>query len=663
VTNLEAFNSSLKNLREAFHKSGRFNDSNAKLDEISKLLAIQLHDMTYNTKGDGIPKLLAEYARHEIRLVPELKKRFKSISTDPIFITSDGQNIFGTHSALELDDLDNGFAFDLLDLIVKSFQSIKSKGGKFDFLNEAFGHFVRDNFRSNIEDAQYMTPQEVVELMCDIAYAEVFAEQPSREITVCDPCCGVGSFITTFYRKVKEHNHKSKVHLVGQDKVPRMVRFTKLNLNSFHSSSHDVFSGNSIVGESLLNKFQNKVDLILTNPPFGARFTGKELANEPKSKYPLLNDLFNTTLNFSSEVLFIDRCISLLSEGGQMLAVVPDSVISSKGVAESLRHRILTSEYLQLLSIIELPTVAFAQAGTRTKTCILHFRKGKIKSTRAVFIGKSNEIGFDVSTRKGVNIKVLQGRNDLPDMYLNYLKSKKYASVEHHKIVGRSPSSVLISSGLLKKNPWTPNHYEAAKFEVVDTFSKHSNFEMVPLFEIAESIVDVRRKDKRDVNSKCISVLHIVNGDLLDYHELLKYAPKYPGIVCKPGDLLFSKINPRIPRAIVVPDLGISLTCSTEFEILRAKKGYSNYDLKMFLLLPSVQVQINHLTSGTSSSHNRIKTHELMNVQIPMPKKNGKLWKEFNKMLKESNNIYKNAISLNISKVKLSQSISELVGI
>lgn len=661
MNSLQIFNSSLKNLRDAFHKSGRFNDSNAKLDEISKLLAIQLYDMTYHEKANGIAELLTAYKTRNLKLVSELKKKFKVISKDAIFFTTDGQNIFGSNPTIDLDDIDNEFAFNLLDLIVKSFDSIQNKGDRFDFLNEAFGHFVRDNFRSNIEDAQYMTPQEVVDLVCEIAYLEIFGDNPSKEITVCDPCCGVGSFISTFYRKVREEKNAATVHLVGQDKVPRMVRFTKLNLNLFHATSHHVFSGNSLIGKTFLDGFQNKVDLVLTNPPFGARFTGKELVGEPPSKYPLLNDLFDSSLNFSSEILFIDRCAGLLKDGGHLLAVVPDSVISSKGVPESLRQRIVSSENLQLLSVIELPSIAFAQAGTRTKTSILHFRKSKTRSLRPVFMGKSNDIGFDVNSRKGVNIKVSQGKNDLPELFASYGEGKKYTSVDHHRIISKIPSAVLIDANLLQNNPWTPNHYEAAKFDVVDSLKKQSDVELVPLHEIAESVTDLRRKENRQQNSRCISVLHVVNGDLLDYHELLHYDPKYPGVVCRPGDLLFSKINPQIVRVLVVPDLGIPLTCSSEFEILKAKEGYSTYDLKLFLLLPSVRVQINHLTSGTSSSHNRIRTNELMNVQIPLPKKDSKLAEEFNKLLSEAKEVYQNAVLLNINKIKLNQSLSGLV--
>ena len=78
-------------------------------------------------------------------------------------------------------------------------------------------------------------------------------------------------------------------------------------------------------------------------------------------------------------------------------------------------------------------------------------------------------------------------------------------------------------------------------------------------------------------------------------------------------------IIPRIPRVLVVPDLGRELLCSSEFEVLVPKKGVSPYALAYVLLTPFVQEQIQSLTSGTSESHSRIKAEKLYEVVIPWP--------------------------------------------
>ena len=71
---------------------------------------------------------------------------------------------------------------------------------------------------------------------------------------------------------------------------------------------------------------------------------------------------------------------------------------------------------------------------------------------------------------------------------------------------------------------------------------------------------------------------------------------------------------------LVVPELGQNTACSTEFEVMRPKEGIDPYMLAYLLLSHPVQVQIQSLTSGTFASHNRIKTKDLAQVELPIPR-------------------------------------------
>ncbi|MBN2520734.1 MAG: N-6 DNA methylase, partial [Bacteroidales bacterium] len=509
----------------------------------------------------------------------------------------------------------------------------------------------------------YMTPLEVVELMSDIAIKNIKNNKlnVTKEFIVCDPSCGVGSFLTEFYYRnnIEKFIDSNNLKLIGQDKVPRMVRLTSLNLMLFNSKNNNVYSGNSLIGESFLNKINGKVDLILTNPPFGAKFTRADLFREGKEKFPLLFDLFDKVSSINSEILFIDRCISLLKEGGELLAIVPDSVISSQGLADTLRYRILNHKKLSIKSIIELPVETFAQAGTRTKTSILHLKKEDKESNNKIFIAKSNCVGFDVSTRKGATIKVNKGINDLPKIVKLYDEYFKENEFEEFIIVNEDPSISIIKNNFLRENSWTPNHYSSKRLKIINGyFNKNLDFELIQLMELVAFDTVNRRKEPIHNNSKCISVLHIFNGDVIDYEEMMNYSPKYPGIVCLPDDLLFSKINPRIPRILVIPDFEFPLTCSTEFEIINSKTEISNYGIKLLLMLPTVQSQIQSMTSGTSSSHNRIKTKDLANVLIPYPKKGTRLFNVFMKQLDLYEKKIKTFNKLSFERLKIKESIT-----
>lgn len=667
MNKLEAFYNTLNDIRGLFHKFGKLNDSNAKLDEISKLLAIYIHDL--QEKKGALRRLQEGYLKDKnFPIVEQLNALFaESIHQNEWFRTADGKSIFSENERLNIDFEDKAFAFNLLELIDNSFGVSNGNVSEFDLINEAFGHFVRANFRNHIEDAQYMTPLEVVDFICEIALSRMASELKKKGLPfkVCDPCSGVGTFLATFYNKYLEKEPgNGDIEIIAQDKVPRMVRLTKLNLALFKSANDKVFLGNSIIGDSPIDKYAGQIDLILTNPPFGAKFTREELIGQAPGKYPLLHDYFKRSSNINSEILFIDKCISLLKDGGELFAVVPDSVISSNGVSNVLRHRIFYSNSLKIKSIIELPTVAFAQAGTRTKTSILHLKKDCSKQLKPVFVAKSKNLGFEVSTKKGATVKVSQGENDLPKLVDGYKKvlGWRASDIEDHEILLAEPSAVLINYSMLEDNQWTPNHFSSQRFLAIDNLKKlHSEIELVLLKKLVNFITKKRRKERLEEDAKCISVLHIVNEDVLDYESLLAYKPKYPGIKCFPGDLIFSKINPRIPRSIVVPQLEYPLSCSSEFEIIQTKGALSNYGIKFLLSLPIVQTQIKHLTSGTSSSHNRIKTAELENILMPVPKKGTKTETAFLSLMAEYEKRIALFNDLSIEKSKMKKDLSKLL--
>jgi len=674
MTSSKVFYNEISQLRDLFHKYGRFDDSNSKLDEISKYISIYIYQLQNNVNGkNNFKKLVASYEKDKsFKLVPILKELFEEVSLSKDFLNADKTSIFGNSPALNIEDEDNNFAYHLVKLVVNSIESIKEKDEKeynFDLLNESFGHFVRDNFRNHIEDAQYMTPSEAVELMCNIALNDLEKEDKTKRIQdfiVCDPCCGVGSFISTFYKKNRENNviDSSKMQVVGQDKVARMVRLAKINMLLFNNHNHLITNGNSLAGESALDNYKGKVDLILTNPPFGAKFSSEELRPNAKNNYPLLHDLIlkNDSI-FSSEILFVDKCISLLKPNGKLLAVLPDSVISSAGLNSTLRHRLINTKGIKIRGIIELPAVTFAQAGTRTKTSILYLEKtSEVQNKNYIFVAQSEQIGFEVSTKKGATVKVESGENDLLKIFESYQNNSYTANGVEQKVLCESPSCVLVKPELLHQKSWTASHYNAKKLIAVKKFKKScGDVELVKLNEIVDFMTNARKKEYIPNGSKCISILHILNDDNLNYEELLKYNPKYQGAVCKPGDLLFSKINPRILRVLVVPDLGLNLTCSSEFEIMNSIIDITNYGIKLLLMLPSVQTQINYLTSGTSSSHNRIKSIHLGEVQIPIPRKNTKLYDELLFKAKEYERRNKKMNELRLEMSGLKNEVFEMV--
>lgn len=683
------FNYSLRELKEEFHKTGRYDDANTKLDEILKLLVVKYFDLKNNIDSLSINYLEnIAYTNFGDKksIAKALQFVFSKVAQDKIFLNRDGSNIFGSNPHLNIQASDDGFAIKILK-VINSIESsnLDTKNKDFDILNEAFGHFVRDNFRNHKEDAQYMTPSEVVNAAIEIAFKDILKDKESLKNTlsvkkdsfiVLDPTCGVGSFLLYAYKKmvgvVNSLNVKSKDYLieikrnsafVGQDKVDRMVRMSKINYLLSGLNPILIEQGNSIIGDSVIDKYIGKVDLILTNPPFGAEFNVEEIIKQG-DKYEFLKDIkkYSNVKTLYSELIMLDRCLKLLKPGGRLLIIVPDGIVSSKGMNEVYRD-ILSTRYI-LKAVIDLPSVTFAQAGTRTRCSILYIQKpyeSKFEQD-GIFMAAANDIGFEVKEKVGTATKIYSGTNELEKIVELYNPDKQSNSIN---VLSAKPSVVIYPFNQIINGKWNANFYNASRLDTISKFQNVNNdeFEILPLKQIAEFRTKNRKKKMVTETVKHISILHINEDSTIKLEEVMQYNPISPGRECFPGDILFSKINPRIPRITVVPGVQINLTCSSEFEIIKPYQDEYTYLLKTFLLTDIVLKQVVSLTSGTSSSHNRIKDTELMDIKIPWPKKGTESEKKLLEIAKNIKEYEERKYSANRNIKSLYEDLYSWVGI
>ena len=610
----------LTELRENFHRSGRLDDSNAKLDEVAKIFATYL---AY--KAGQIP---AFPVGASVDVLSDLRDAFQETAKLPQYRSTNGGTIFGTNPDLAIQPGDEDTALLMVGLVRQGIDlafSFRDGGTPFDVLNEAFGHFIRDNFRGNIEDAQYMTPPEVTDFVAHLALHEVgrgglFDENLQTPVNIVDPACGVGSFLASIYELARKNPliGAERLRLFGQDKVERMVRLATINLELFEVPEYLITLGNSLEIGSSLDFLNGGVDLIVTNPPFGARFSSDYIRDSCGENTPFFHSLRRTSRSVSSEYLFVDRGLRLLRDGGHMFIVVPDNLISAKGFPAMLRQHIALTATLR--SIVELPPVTFAQAGTRTKTSVLHIQKGRSKRQQSVFLATAKKIGFTVSSKKGVHIKAYDAQNDLPDIRQKYTAFTEDVAGDRRRVLSTAPVCLTVPESDMHRGSWTPSHQGAATSEMVSRVLEDESFQMVPLREVATFWSSSRKPERGTGESAFISVRHIFGEGLLNVEAALNYSPKTPGFPIVPGELLVSRINPQIPRICVVPDLGVKLLCSSEFEVVHSNSDMSIYLLAYLLHTKIVQSQIHSLTSGTSASHNRIRTSDLQEVLVPIIK-------------------------------------------
>ncbi len=429
----------------------------AAFDEISKILFIKIRYERNNT-GTQI------FSKEEFKKLKTAYEAVQSCDSRPFY-----QQLFeNTKEDFTKDDLFE--PNDTIKIKEASFEAIVEKLQVYNLSNTAddvkgiaFEKFLGRTFRGEL--GQFFTPRTIVNFIIDIL-------DPQEGEIICDPCCGSGGFLIRAFEYIREkiendiqlaknhlkdqflgkdfesmpdkqkekiseqlasylsrlnteldtQNGGSRVYnlshncIFGTDANPRMARTAKMNM-IMHGDGH----GGVHHHDGLLNVngiFENRFDVILTNPPFGSRVEKSLLitdadrfADQEKIKYyidlygnnyvdamkqitdhigtPVL-DLYEAgKLSGLTEVLFIERCIRLLKPGGRMGIVLPEGVLNNTNL-QTVRE--LFEGMAKIVLITSIPQDVFMASGATVKPSLLFFKKftaeeraqfDKIKQTAA----------------------------------------------------------------------------------------------------------------------------------------------------------------------------------------------------------------------------------------------------------------------------------------
>ena len=306
----------------------------AAFDEISKVLFIKIRYERQSDEGQIFSKerFVANRKSYE-----DLNKEMGISNATPFY-----QNLF-ERTKLEFAN-DNLFEVnDTIRIKEASFESIVKELEVYnlsrtadDVKGIAFEKFLGKTFRGEL--GQFFTPRTVVDFMVELL-------DPEEGEVICDPCCGSGGFLIKAFEYVREkiENNIQKVKeqikaelldeeyensteadksiieelfsqyinvlnmeldtncesrlkdlsrncIFGTDANPRMARTAKMNM-IMHGDGHSGVHHH----DGLLNVngiFENRFDVILTNPPFGSRV--EKSAHLQSSVFKLSKDLIDS---------------------------------------------------------------------------------------------------------------------------------------------------------------------------------------------------------------------------------------------------------------------------------------------------------------------------------------------------------------------------------
>jgi len=239
-----------------------------------------------------------------------------------------------------------------------------------DFNKSGDRHLFNDIYEKVLSDLQsagnageYYTPRAVTQFMVDMI-------DPRLGESILDPACGTGGFLTCAIEHLEKQTKtahdreilQESIHGVEKKPLPHMLAVTNMML-------HGVDVPTTIVHDNTLSRPlkdygpRDRVDTIITNPPFG----GME-EDGIENNFPRKYQTRETADLFMALIMHL-----LKHDTGRAAVVLPDGFLFGEGVKTSLKRELL--EDFNLHTIVRFPKGVFSPY-TSIATNILFFEKG-----------------------------------------------------------------------------------------------------------------------------------------------------------------------------------------------------------------------------------------------------------------------------------------------
>jgi type I restriction enzyme M protein len=475
-----------------------------------------------------------------------------------------------------------------------------------DPIGDAFEVFVGSESRGNA--GQFFTPRTVTSLL-------VTAVDPKPGEKVLDPACGAGGFLSsvcTHYTNsgvsVKELPQIVSRDFFGIDKDSYLARLAKAHIALLSSGHPNIVCGDSLSMQNGTKDVRevlprDGVDVLLTNPPFGARIIAARpdvLRTFELGRKWFLDDKSGTLApsnelqsNVPPQVLFVERCLSLLKPGGRLGMVLPESVLSNKSYHHVVQYLTNNCDVHAVMGMPESLFKTSGKGGTHTKTCLVVATKnGLRRKGPSIFMAEAKWCGQDSRARKIPN-------NDLPEI------SKNLKAFQENRKFPNTNLGFLVKKSRIKGNVLCPRYYDPEPELEMERLKKDYN--LVPFGELVRrNVLSVSTGDEIGKLAYGTGTIPFIRTSDISNWEL-KSDPKH-GVSREIYDSLCVKQDVQAEDILMVKD-GTYLigTCAivteAEKEILyqshlykiRVNKndiGLNPYLLLAILSSPIVQKQI-----------------------------------------------------------------------
>jgi len=251
-----------------------------------------------------------------------------------------------------------------LQKLVQSINDIDWYSAKKEGLGDLYEGLLEKNANEKKSGAgQYFTPRVLIQTMVNLV-------QPQAGELIQDPAAGTGGFLLVadkyikdqtdnlFDLKESQQDFQRQKAFSGIELVPDTHKLALMNM-ALHDIEGPIVSGDTL---SPTGSRLGKVDVILTNPPFGTKKGGGQ---------PTRDDFTFPTSN--KQLAFLQHIYRALKPGGRAAVVLPDNVLFEDNTGREIREDLM--EKCNLHTILRLPTGIFYAQGVKTN--VLFFSRGK----------------------------------------------------------------------------------------------------------------------------------------------------------------------------------------------------------------------------------------------------------------------------------------------
>lgn len=250
-------------------------------------------------------------------------------------------------------------------------RQVINKLNEIDFNRKDDRHLFNDIYEKILKDLQsagnageIYTPRAVTRFMVDMI-------DPKLGESVLDPASGTGGFLTDTIEHVRTKYVRSvedekilqeSIHGIEKKSMPHLLCTTNMLLHGIEVPSR-IRHDNTLARPLRDWLPRERVDIVVTNPPFGGMEEDGIETNFPAT--------FRTR---ETADLFLVLIMHILKDGGRCAMVLPDGTLFGEGVKTRIKEKLLRD--CNVHTIVRLPNGVF-NPYTGIKTNLIFFEKGR----------------------------------------------------------------------------------------------------------------------------------------------------------------------------------------------------------------------------------------------------------------------------------------------